>query len=498
MAETAPATMPQATFASASRGFAWSLAASLVVVVVSFAAQIALGRLLTETDFGIYAIAISFSDMISVFRDGGVARWLGRHPPGEFQRQAGKAYLLTWICSLLVAGFMIAAAFGVGRIYRAPEVTPVMLVLAATFPLGAYSVLALAQLQVLHDFRTMAWVKVLSGVVRYGLAVLLALRGFGPFSFVWPVVATTLLELGLYRGLTGLPWIPVGATWADCREVFRETKWSLSGTFSSALLRQSDYATLGFLVPTAVLGSYYFAFQLVMQPVLLFSDSLRRVVLPTFGQFAGEEHRERRSLRYGGIFIGMIAAPLLFLLAVNASALNDLLWAGRWAGAVPGIQVLAAAMPLHLLSLFCDSIAMAHGRFRLWTSVVLLRGLGTVLAAALAAFVGHFTDVTAMAQVMAAYLALSAVVAAWAILDAADLPKRPAWTGFFPPYLIGLVVTVCLVTLAPKPHPMPVVSLVITSGLFLVSVTAIGLAFCRSHLSELAQMLQRLAGRAKP
>lgn len=498
MAESAPATMPQATFASASRGFAWSLAASLAVVVVSFAAQIALGRLLTETDFGVYAIAISFSDMISVFRDGGVARWLGRYPPGEFQRQAAKAYLLTWISSLLVAGFMIVAAFGVGRIYRAPEVTPVMLVLAATFPLGAYSVIALAQLQVLHDFRRMAWVKVISGMLRYGLAVLLAVRGFGPFSFVWPVVATTIVELGLYRGITGLPWVPVGATWAGCREVFRESKWSLSGTFSSALLRQSDYATLGLLVPTAVVGTYYFAFQLVMQPVLLFSDSLRKVVLPTFGQFAGEEERERRSLRYGGIFIGMIAAPLLFLLAANASALNELLWAGRWTAAVPAIQVLAAAMPMHLLSLFCDSIAMAHGRFRLWTSVVLLRGVGTVLAAAIAAFVGHFTDVTAMAQVMAAYLAISAVVAICAILGAAELPKRPAWNGFLPPYLIGLAVTVCLVALAPKTQPMPLVSLVITSGLFLVSVTALGLVVCRGHMRELIQMLQRLAGRTRP
>ena len=48
---------------------------SLATRVGSFAAQIALGRLLSDEDFGVYAIAISIGALASVLRDGGAHRF---------------------------------------------------------------------------------------------------------------------------------------------------------------------------------------------------------------------------------------------------------------------------------------------------------------------------------------------------------------------------------------------------------------------------------------
>lgn len=489
-------TTPPATFASASRGFAWSFAASIAVIAVSFLAQVVLGRLLTQDDFGVYAIAIAFSDMISVFRDGGVSRWLGRQSPDSFKTRLPQAYLLTFLSAVVVGLGMAAAAFVVGRVYQSPQVTPVMLIIAISFPFGAYAVVGHARLQVEHRFQALAWIKVVAGFARYLLAIFLALRGFGPFSIAWSVVAASCMELSLYRYITGLRVLPSPSAWQEMGGVFRESRWSLSGAFSSALFRQVDYAVLGLLVPTNVLGAYYFAFQLVMQPVLLFNDSMRKVIVPVFAHLQGDDERETRGLRYGGVFVGLIATPLLLALGVTASPLNELLWRGNWQIAVPAIQALSVAMPVHLISLFSESIAIAYGEFRLWTKVVASRGVLTAASAVAAAIVAGYDQPTTIAVVMSCSVALSAILGTWIILRALRLPSVPLWTAFVPPYVLCLLVAggVLWGGLWPRMgSALP--TLAAAAGIFLVVAWGSGWLVCRSQFAILRQMIVRFVAR---
>ena len=195
----------RATFSTASRGFSWSFVSSLLVLLASLAAQLALGRLLSKSDFGIYAIAISFSNLLVVFRDGGVNRWLSRMSRGEFDRAIGKATSVAVLSCVVVALIVAFLSWPVGAIYGQSQVTDVLLVLALGLVISPYTVVGLAKLNVDLRFREMAWIKLLSGFVRYGLAILLAWRGFGPLSFAWPVVAVAIVETALYAWLTRIP-----------------------------------------------------------------------------------------------------------------------------------------------------------------------------------------------------------------------------------------------------------------------------------------------------
>jgi O-antigen/teichoic acid export membrane protein len=464
----------------------------MLVLAASLAAQIYLGRLLSKRDFGIYAIAISFSNMLMVFRDGGVARWLARMPRDEFDTAAPKAICLTYLSSLAVAAAVVVMAFIVGALYALPEITPVMLVLALAFPISAYAVVGLARLQVDLKFQQMATLKFTSGMIRYGLIVLLAFLGFGPMSFAWPVVVVAVFELIMFVWITRMPIQPSAFTLSSAREVFQNSKWSLSGSFSSAIMRQCDYAVLGLIVPTEIVGAYYFAFQLAMQPVNLFGESLRKVILPVFSRIEGDLARENRSLRYAGTFIGLLAAPLLLLLSVTAHPLTEILWQGKWQSAVVPLQLLCLAMPVHLLSVFAEALTQSRGRFRLWTFAILLRGIGLGCVAWLAGTFAN-NNLATIALIMSSYLALSAIVELYVLLRQLKLPPRPLFQVVVLPLISASGIATLLVVLGEKFNGSPALTFVLLSVGFIVLFAVSMWWFCRDSVYELTSIVRRTA-----
>ncbi|HEY6565771.1 MAG TPA: oligosaccharide flippase family protein, partial [Pirellulaceae bacterium] len=421
-------------FAVAGRGFAWSFAASGLVLVASLVSQLILGWYLTSSDFGVYAIALACANLITVFRDGGIGRWLIAKSPEEFSRDVPKAHAVIVLSSWLIAAILALVAPLAGHVYHHDGVTRVMWILAAAVPVSAYAVVAGAQLQVEYRFAELAGIKVASALVRYGASVALAVAGWGPQSFAWPVLFCGLLEYVLYRWRAKLAVSARQWQWADAREILGESRWSVAGAFAASVMRQSDYAVLGLVATQATVGTYYFAFQLALQPVLLFTESLRKIVIPMFGRIAGDRARESRSLARAGILAGMLGAPPLLLLAVIARPLEQWIWNGRWEVAVVPMQLLACAMPFHFLALFAESAAISRGRFRLWTITVLTRGIGAGIAAWLAGIWSGPTQVNAITATMAWYLGVSAVIETAVMLRSLRLPSFALWRSFLPVY----------------------------------------------------------------
>ena len=79
----------------AAGGTAWLMGSGASSMLLSLSAQIALGWILSEDDFGLYALAIAVAACLQVFRDGGVSLWLARQKPDEFDQIANQAF---WLC----------------------------------------------------------------------------------------------------------------------------------------------------------------------------------------------------------------------------------------------------------------------------------------------------------------------------------------------------------------------------------------------------------------
>jgi O-antigen/teichoic acid export membrane protein len=474
---------------TATRGVAWSLSAGIGVMAISLAAQILLGWLLTDHDFGVYAYAVAFYHIFRVCTDGGVGLWLARLSKEEYDRDCGHAFWLASGLSILLGGVVALIARPVSVLYAEPQVAQLLWILAATLPFNALRVVLLPGLQVHLRFQTLATVKFVSALVRYSLVVGLAFAGWGPFSFVIPIAVITLLENVVYLLSLKIPVWRTRFRWSECRRILSESCWSLAGTLPEAVSTQIDYAVLGLVVSTEVVGVYFFAYQLTIQMVMLFSESLRRVILPVFARVESGSEGESRGLGLSASFLGVVAAPAMLLFAAVAEPLEAILWHGRWEPAVVPMQLLAAVMPLHLVSIYAEMLTQSRGRFRMWAAAVLLRGLGFGMAAFVAGTWtgGAITDVT---RWLAAFIGVASIIEL-IVLFRGNLLGWPTFLGrFLPPYVISAGLAVAVIYLIPS-TPNPFMTLAARGAAFAaVAVVLFKLLFSHSVDNVLATLLR--------
>lgn len=154
-------------------------------------------------------------------------------------------------------------------------------------------------------------------------------------------------------------------------------KWAVN-SLSMSMPLQVGFLVAQFLSSPAILGIYYFAYQITLGISGLVSVPLARVSLSTLGGSAGQERLElarRLSTLFGA---GMIT---LAALATAAAPLAESLVTERWALVVPATVVLLASLPARMMSPVVDAFQQAENRWWQSTAFNCADIVGTALVA---------------------------------------------------------------------------------------------------------------------
>jgi len=482
----------------AMRGMVWALSGHAAVTAMSLIAQIVLGWYLSQDDFGVYALAIGLTNILQVCRDGGAAIWLARQPPDEFRENSGPAFwTVVFLAALVTAAMLVVAPLAAG-VYQDRTIAWLILISALATPLEAVSIIPIVDLQVHMRFAELAKLRALNGLVRHGLAVLFAILGFGPFSFVIPVVMVAVIQATILYVITKIqPWRSA-PTWNRCRGVLRQSGWALAGTLANAVFRQVDYLALGLVATTNVVGIYFFAYQLSIQPILLLSQNLRRIVLPTFSRVQDDPPRRTRAALRGITVIAFLSTTVTCWIALSIELLERFIWNGLWADATSPVRALCVAMPFHLLVLFARMVIQSTGKFQVVALTIGIRGMGLGMVVLLC---GRSSSPSAsgVAVWVATYLILSGLIEAVIHFRQSKIPVCAAMTSFLAPYVF-ISASAMLVHWAASnwlEHQPNWVQLAGLTVLFFMTV-GIGcrLVFARS-ISELGTLARQFAAPAR-
>lgn len=354
----------------------------------SFGAQIVLGWLLSKEDFGIYALAISMAAFGSLLRDAGVRQILISRQK-EYAALLGPVFWMALAFNTVAGVLLAVAAPVVAAGYGEPALIGLVLVIAFAQPLATPGAILASRLQIDMRFRALGAIQVGSALLRYGGAVVFALAGFGPISFVLP-----LPLVAVYEGAVGWlltrerPWArsPRISLWEP---LFVQARWVLVGSFAVALLNLGPNLAIGLFAQTALVGAYFFAFQIIIQLGMLFSTNVGQVLLAALSKIATERERKReavvRSLRQ----LMMVGAPASMGLAVTFRPLELLIWQGKWATAAHAVQALGVFYALALLPSVAVSAQHARGDFRAAAAgLLVLAGVSVSAASVGAAAIG--------------------------------------------------------------------------------------------------------------
>jgi O-antigen/teichoic acid export membrane protein len=385
------------------RGAAWSTVDVLVNRALSFALGVAVARLLTPDDFGVYAVALVVHVIVVNVSELGVSSALFRGDADDVDAAAPTVTTIALTSSAVLGALMALAAPVLARLLGAPAATATIQVMALTLPLAGVGAVPGALLR--RNFRTdRLFVAGLANNLVSGVVVItLALAGLGPLalacSFVAGQVVSTAAILVLAPARPRPGWDP-----RQARSLLRFGLPLAGANVLGFSIQNVDYVVIGRLLGSTPLGLYMLAFNISGWPQNVFSAVVRSVAVPAFARLHQEGSDMAAQLAKVLRLVARVTFPACLLLAVLAHPLVVTVYGARWAAAADALAGLALfAATRTIMEVFSDFL-LALGRTRaiLAVQVVWL----PVLAAALVVFVGRF----GIAGAGAAHAAVAAFV----------------------------------------------------------------------------------------
>lgn len=345
---------------------------------IRFGLSLVLARLLAPEDFGLMAVASMVIGLLDLVRDLGTGQAVVQRRELS-QELLSSVFVVNVASGLGVAALIGATADLVGLAFSAREVAPLLRVMAAGFVVYSTCIVHRSLLARELRFRVLSSADVSGALANAGVAITLALLGFGVWSLVAGYVASCAVATAVFWLRS--PWRPSAHfAWSDVREIRR---FSLNLTASNVvnyLFQNADTLIISRALGPVELGIYSMARRIVFFPAQALGQMLGGVLLPALARVQDDLPRLRSDLLRVSQGIAMLVFPVALGAVVIADPFVRAVLGERWLPAIPVMQLLGP-VALLLGTLFpVGAIYRARGR----TDWLLAWGIvsGAVTAAA--------------------------------------------------------------------------------------------------------------------
>lgn len=293
-----------------------------------------LARLLSPSEFGLYAIITFTLSFLTSFGDAGLGASLIREAEEPAERDYRAVFTVQQMLVFAVVVLFWLASPGVASGYHLPSSGAWLFRLAAlSLLVTSFQVIPQIRLERRLAFDKLALVEVGMALVYNLTAVVLAWRGWGAMSFALGMLARSAAGVMLANLVS--PW-SMGWAW-DWVRVRRHLRFGLpyQGIGFVSLVKDSIAPVfVGLMLGTSQLGYINWANTVAVYPTVVLA-ALQRIYLPAYSRM--QEHREalgrlvEQTLRaaHG------VAAPLAVLTLVLIEPTTRLVFGGKWLVALP-------------------------------------------------------------------------------------------------------------------------------------------------------------------
>lgn len=345
--------------AAAVGGLRWTLIARPIVELVLFGTLVVLARLISPAEFGHYAVALVFGELMFIPAQAVGVALVQRPNAGREYMQTGAA--LSLLIGLgIVAISLVAATFIVMPIYGQRTADLVRLTTIGCM-VNSTNIVPAASLQRRLAFRRLTVVQLVISVVGAFTSIGLAVALRNADAMVLGALIGALAGTALLRAWSPfhLPRLRRGPT----RDLASYGVPAALAAVSWVGFRNCDYAIVGARLGALQAGFYYRAYTLGVQYQQKVSHVMGTVGFPLLARAEGTDDRRllrRRIVR----LLTLVLFPLLVLLSIGAPVLIPRLFGAQWSSAVVPTQILALGGAATLVIDAIGTALMASGRSR--------------------------------------------------------------------------------------------------------------------------------------
>ncbi|OJU12154.1 MAG: hypothetical protein BGN86_08995 [Caulobacterales bacterium 68-7] len=477
----------------AAGGAFWGLTRFATEQVFRLIVFACLARLLSPSDFGIFALAVIFVDLGRILAFTGLSESLIRAESADDELSD----TLFWLAIARGgAVFVSLAALSIpaARIIGQPQVAPVIVALGACLLLEAMTSIHVARATRAFRNRRLTLIALVCNFAGGAATVFAAYKGAGIWSFVVNQVVYGLL--GIVLMWSAFPWAPRfrRPSRARLNEVL-----GFSGQVMAAQLlfvlgsRAQDFVAGRFLGPASLgqlrVGGRVFdmMYQAMIAPLAI-------VALPTLSRLQNDPEAFRKAFARMAALSAMITCPAMLGFAAVGTDAIPTLFGQQWAEAASVMRILSLVAPALVLGAFGGPTLMALGQGATVLRYAVLQVVTVVVASLFAVRFGLHG--LAVALVVRTYLLLP--VQLWIFKRASGIRPWEVLRNLIPPMGAALVMAGILLALEPWVRGLigqPVLRLFLTVPLGVVLYGAVLALVWRGFVAEQIQAVRSVLRR---
>lgn len=363
---------PQFEGKTAVQGVRWSLLAVLSRQGMQILSALVLARILGPASYGIISAASIYITFVSLLLDQGLSAALVQRPSLE-KRMAGAASTLNIAMSVVIAAATWFLAPSLAGFFHAPELSPVLQLLALGLPLKALAITPRAMLSRVLRFDGIAWSDMVGAAAGAVAGVAAALAGASYFAIVYQVVVTDFLAAIILMVFCKGP-VPN----FHVRSVVPLLGFSLNvfaTNFLAYFSRNVDNILVGRFLGVTSLSLYGMAYRVLVVPVQLVGQTVNRIMFPAFSRMAHDRALVRQNLLNATRILAMAVIPAMALVACAAPQLVAVVLGPEWMPAAPLISVLALGGARETIFYITPTLMKGMGHARLNLGYEIIAGL---------------------------------------------------------------------------------------------------------------------------
>lgn len=417
----------------------------LLQFLIEFGTTVTVARLMTPAEIGTFSVAMAAIVLAMALRNAGVqsyvlqSRSLG---PAEVGATLGFAT----VTNLTLGAAVVAAAPWIARVYEAPVIVPLLLVVGLTFLTNPIQMVASSLLSRDLQMGRLAIASLAGSAAGAGVTLTFAYTGAGPMSMAWGALARAVVGMAMLSALAPrLLWCrPRFSGWGEVASI---SGWSLATTLLLEVQGRMAELVIG---RTLGLDNAALMERARSLPRLLWSH-LMPPVLGILAPVVASERRGGFDIRYLTVrrmrFFGCVFVPILAGMSTQSEHLILGLFGDQWTGAVEPARWVCISSAIGGQFIVINTTLFAMGRTKHVFFCTLISLLSTLVVLAL--FANVSISAVARGGVGSAFVGATAIYVAGRIngvIRFADLPRalRPGLLTGGTIFLLGYVLEALL------------------------------------------------------
>lgn len=356
--------------------------------VTSFVFTLFMSRILSVDDFGTIGIIYVFIELSNLFMDLGLGGALIQKRDIQEEDYSSVFYMNLAFGFLLTVVFYMSAGW-FASFFKIPELEAITKVLSVIFIINSLTVVQSTRQTKEINFSFKTKVSFVSDLIGSGIALALALKGFGVWSLVFKGIITSILISTSYWIL--VKWRPL---WYFSFKRLKSLwgfgfKMFLSNVIEIIYARM-DIVLLGKLSTPAQLGLYFRAKSLNELATRYTVGSVSGAFYPLLCKVNHEVDLFRNTVLKYYRLVSFGIFPMIGILFFVSDELLVFLYSDKWVGASNYFKILAIVGPVYPLSLIVVNAISARGNATLFLKLEIIKKVILTIAIPIGIFYGFY------------------------------------------------------------------------------------------------------------